>query len=135
MAKGFCRRHYQMWTRTGNPYPTRKCAEERFWEKVDLHGPVPQFRPELGVCWTWTGAVNIKGYSRFGVAVRMVDYGHTYSYRLHYGAIPRRLVIDHLCRVRHCVRPSHLELVSNGENIRRGIRDLKVERANMLGIG
>lgn len=28
---------------------------------------------------------------------------------------------DHLCRVRHCVRPEHLELVTNAENTRRGL--------------
>lgn len=30
------------------------------------------------------------------------------------------MVIDHLCRVRLCVNPSHLEAVTNLENLRRG---------------
>lgn len=42
------------------------------------------------------------------------------SYRIEHGEILPQLVIDHLCRNRSCVRPSHLEAVEHGENVRRG---------------
>ncbi len=37
------------------------------------------------------------------------------------GPIPEGLELDHLCRVRHCVNPDHLEAVTHRENIRRGL--------------
>jgi hypothetical protein len=36
------------------------------------------------------------------------------------GPIPDGLVLDHLCRVRNCVRPEHLEVVTFRENVLRG---------------
>ena len=32
--------------------------EELFWSKVDKDGPIPEFRPDLGPCWLWTGYVH-----------------------------------------------------------------------------
>lgn len=45
---------------------------------------------------------------------------HRVFYEREHGSIPAGLVIDHLCCQPDCVRPSHLEPVTNGENIRRG---------------
>lgn len=45
---------------------------------------------------------------------------HVVSYVAHRGQIPDGLVLDHLCRVRNCVNPAHLEPVTNRENILRG---------------
>jgi hypothetical protein len=36
------------------------------------------------------------------------------------GPIPDGFQIDHLCRVRNCVAPDHLEAVTQQENLRRG---------------
>lgn len=81
---------------------------DRFWERVD----------KTESCWLWTGALH-KGYGRIQNAG--VDHqAHRFSYELHVGPIPDGLVLDHLCRVRHCVNPAHLEPVANGENVRRG---------------
>jgi hypothetical protein len=52
---------------------------------------------------------------------RVVETAHRIAYELHHRRpIPPELTVDHLCRVRHCVNPSHLELVSRGENVLRG---------------
>jgi hypothetical protein len=47
---------------------------------------------------------------------------HRYIYELFSGPIPVGLVLDHLCRVRHCVNPEHLEPVTIAENVRRGLK-------------
>lgn len=44
---------------------------------------------------------------------------HRFSYERAVGPIPAGLQIDHLCRVRACVNPAHLEPVTCGENVRR----------------
>ena len=48
------------------------------------------------------------------------DYVHRIMYRLFRGEIDPELTLDHLCRVRNCVNPDHLEEVTHGENISRG---------------
>lgn len=45
---------------------------------------------------------------------------HRVAYELTRGPIPAGMEIDHLCRVRSCVNPDHLEAVTRGENLRRG---------------
>ncbi len=45
---------------------------------------------------------------------------HRVAYELSVADIPDGLELDHLCRVRHCVNPSHLEPVTPHENWARG---------------
>lgn len=94
---------------------------ERFWAKVDKNGPIPSYAPHLGPCWLWTAATNKK--SRYGVfrADGKTRHAHSVSYEIHRGhPVPRGLEIDHLCRVRHCINPAHLEAVTRKVNIERG---------------
>jgi hypothetical protein len=62
---------------------------------------------------------NGDGYARITIDGRRI-YAHCYMWTMMRGPIPKTLQIDHLCRVRNCVNPQHLELVTGGENIRRG---------------
>jgi len=59
------------------------------------------------------------GYARVRVAGRMV-MAHRYAYELAEGPIPAGLDLDHLCRIRECVQPAHLEPVTRRENTIRG---------------
>ena len=71
-------------------------------------------------CWIWQGAVRAGGYGHIGIDGRRVA-AHRASWELYRGPIPEGLQIDHLCRVRNCVNPDHLEPVTQAENVRRGM--------------
>lgn len=89
----------------------RRSAEERFWMKVS-----PE--PNTG-CWLWIGCMSDHGYGRF-YAGRMIG-AHKWYYEYLHGPVPGGLELDHLCRVRCCVNPEHLEPVTHLENSRRGV--------------
>jgi hypothetical protein len=75
-------------------------------------------------CWLWVGVRSSDGYGRFEIRnhqVSKVFKAHQMSWILLRGPVPDGLQLDHLCRVRHCVNPDHLEPVTMAENIRRGI--------------
>jgi hypothetical protein len=70
-------------------------------------------------CWEWTGRRSSRGYGAFDLSARQSAPAHRVLYELLVGPIPAGLELDHLCRVRHCVRPDHLEPVTHQENCRR----------------
>jgi len=76
-------------------------------------------------CWPWVGSINPYGYgqarvgSRAAGTSRMVG-AHRAMYEVAVGPIPDGLQLDHLCRVRHCVNPLHLEPVTKYVNGIRG---------------
>ncbi|MBW8704412.1 hypothetical protein MBT84_32915 [Streptomyces sp. MBT84] len=100
-----------------------KPAPERFFAMVDKLGPISLRREAQGRCWIWTGGGDGRGYGRFWNGTKQV-IAHRWSYQHQYGAIPAGLVLDHLCRRTRCVRPDHLEAVTQAENVRRGLSGL-----------
>jgi hypothetical protein len=93
---------------------SRRSLEERFRAKFEQGAP--------DECWLWTGALKDTGYaalSRGGQGEGIV-YAHRLAVEFDGREIPEGMVIDHLCRVRHCVNPAHLEVVTQQVNIRRG---------------
>lgn len=66
-------------------------------------------------CWLWMGAINESGYGQW-----RGQMAHRFSYEAIIAPIPDGLTIDHLCRVRCCVNPAHLEPVTMRENVMRG---------------
>ena len=94
----------------------------RFWAKVDKDGSVPEYAPHLGPCWVWTASRDTKGYGKIWKTGKQGMWiAHRLSYDIANG-LPddSELVLDHLCRVRHCVNPAHLEPVTQRENTLRG---------------
>lgn len=92
-----------------------KTLLERFEEKY-----TPE--PNTG-CWLWLGSTTHDGYGTFSNNKRKGgnELAHRAAYTLFLGPIPKGLQLDHLCRVRCCVNPQHMELVSGRENVSRGL--------------
>lgn len=74
-----------------------------------------------GGCTVWNGRIDGSGYGRLSIRGRM-ESAHRAAYVLAKGPIPAGLCLDHLCRVRACINPEHLEAVTHLENVRRGAR-------------
>lgn len=91
----------------------------RLWSKVD----------KSGKCWIWTGYTSPKGYGTMKVN-GVTTSVHRVSYLLAKGAIPKGLVIDHLCCNPPCINPDHLEAVTNRENTKRGFKNNPITHCN-----
>jgi hypothetical protein len=102
----------------------RKPLIDQFNEKWVLESTPPRLvNGEIAdePCWRWVGANNGKGpVNSYGIFGRPKQYAHRFSYTYHKGPIPKGYVIDHLCRHRWCVNPSHLDCVKNVTNLKRG---------------
>ena len=81
-----------------------------FWNKVE----------KTESCWPWKGRLTENGYARYQFGSGRTVAAHRVAYALLRGPIPSGMTLDHLCRVRHCVNPAHLEPVTMKENILRG---------------
>lgn len=91
---------------------TREELIKEFWSYVD----------KSSSCWTWRLAKS-KGYGVFTYGKRLAGsrFAHRVAFVLAKGPIPPAMVIDHICRVRSCVNPDHLRLVTNAVNILVGV--------------
>lgn len=83
--------------------------EIRFWRRVE----------KTDGCWIWTGAKDRDGYGQFWNGAQM-EKAHRSSWRFAGLTLSSTLTLDHLCRNHSCVRPDHLEQVTNRENQLRG---------------
>lgn len=70
-------------------------------------------------CWIFHGPLSEMGYARITINYKPIRV-HRLMYEHFIGAIPEGLVPDHLCRVRCCVNPWHIEPVTSRINTLRG---------------
>lgn len=92
-------------------------TERKFWERVDMSGD----------CWEWQRATTGEGYGNLWIDGKNVR-AHRYSYSLAHGPIPEGMCICHHCDNPVCVRPSHLFMGTNGDNIRDAFAKGKFDR-------
>lgn len=75
-------------------------------------------------CWLWQKRLQNSGYGQMTIGSwtdgsRKNTIAHRVSYEAFFGKIPEGLQIDHLCNVRSCVNPKHLEAVTPKDNVHR----------------
>jgi len=94
----------------------------RFLAKVNVNGPVPAHRPELGPCHVWTASLTSTGYGQFFTGSRTdgsarMAKAPRVAWELAYGATPAGLWVLHACDNPKCVRIDHLFLGTHDDNI------------------
>jgi hypothetical protein len=84
-------------------------------------------------CWLWCGGLQSRGYGFFCLSDASMVLAHRYSYELARGPVPDGLEVDHLCRLKACVNPEHLEAVTQSENTLRRYRAARGEPIRSAG--
>lgn len=93
-----------------NQLPPKKTLHEIFWQRVE----------KTQTCWLWKGTLRKDGYGVLCYKYKR-HFVHRLSLEINNTKLIKDLEIDHLCRVRNCVNPAHLEQVTIKENNLRGI--------------
>jgi hypothetical protein len=100
----------------------RPLAQERFWKFVQ----------KTDTCWIWIGYTSAKAYGQFQVNGRPVR-AHRFSWEMSFGSISEGMVVCHRCDNPSCVRPEHLFLGTQNENVQDQMR--KGRRTNHAAPG
>ena len=125
-ARGLCNRHYERQRIHGSPTAPRQVAarrspEDRLWAMVD----------KSGECWTTPGT----GYGKVRIGGRdePTVSAHRLSYELANGPIPAGMQVLHRCDNPPCVRPGHLFLGSNLDNVADRVAKGRGAKGERLG--
>lgn len=100
--------------------------EERFMRQV--------YKEPTYQCWLWQGHIGKNGYGRWKPAGRSVST-HRWSYERFIGPIPEGLQIDHICNIKSCVNPEHLQPVTARVNVlkaKKGITSINAAKTHCV---
>lgn len=127
-TRGWCQAHYMKWYRHGSPTRQLAASPTGYWEHLQIGSPDD--------CWVWSGRLNEKGYGRCsrGPGRTFSDRAHRRMYEMAFGPVPEGLEVDHLCHVRSCCNPWHLEAVTHEENLRRRDERRRSEQSDVAAI-
>lgn len=112
-ALGACRGHYRQLKRGVRLTPL--VERYRVSRSASREERLRAYTSKSPECWDWTGPVDAYGYGAIwsnGARAK----AHRVAYEIANGSIPPRMQIDHMCGNRRCVRPEHLQVVTNKEN-------------------
>lgn len=118
-AKGYCQKHYSRHYRNGDPNKVFRIIGndiERMNQYINREGPLSDKLKSK--CWIWVGTRYRNNYGKFYLNGSH-KLAHRAVYQLFTGPIPTGMTLDHLCKVKPCVNPVHLEITTIGENVRR----------------
>lgn len=101
----------------------RKSVEERFWSKV---------KKGEG-CWEWQRSLSNAGYGQLMMPDHRPQTAHRLSWIFAYGEIPDGLFVCHHCDNRKCVRPEHLFLGTQKDNMSDAARKGRVKGPGLAG--
>lgn len=97
----------------GRPPCAMQTLEKRFWKNVR----------KTKKCWVWTGSKRTNGYGTIYTGNYRNDAAHRVSWLLKHGAMPKftgsadDVLVLHRCDTPLCVRPSHLFLGTQKDNV------------------
>lgn len=80
--------------------------------------PLTRYKVDDRGCWIWSGAIHKSGYGQIKWNGRST-VAHRVVYTLLKGEIPKGAVLDHLCNVKLCVNPDHLDPTTPSVNTKR----------------
>lgn len=93
---------------------------DRFWSKVQ----------KSDGCWEWTAGKYANGYGCFHIYGDPIK-AHRFSWMIHYGEFSPEMNVCHKCDNKSCVRPDHLFLGTQVDNILDAVR--KGRRMGAIG--
>lgn len=95
-----------------------KSVSKHVPQPIEIIQPLFSRITKTPTCWLWEGCTTEHGYGIFYFQSKQYR-AHRVVYELLVREIPDDLCIDHLCRVKRCVNPAHLEVTTWSENSRR----------------
>lgn len=96
-------------------------STRRYHGRMPIEERLSRYDEDEYGCWRWNGPINHHGYGRMSQKL-----AHRVAYEHWVAPIPEGMQIDHLCRVRSCINPAHMEVVTPKENTHRGLAVLGI---------